>query len=116
MLTITGQGLNGTAVSVTTDDEDCVIQTKSATTLTCQTGAKSSFTTGSSDRPGLHGMTKTVYATKSDFDDFSALVVETSLATTFEVTERYDELEDDTANTSTLADEDFGETVAVPTK
>jgi len=61
-------------------------------------------------------MTKTVYATKSDFDDFSALVVETSLATTFEVTERYDELEDDTANTSTLADEDFGETVAVPTK
>ena len=64
-------------------------------------------------------MSKTVYdptdGSTPDFDDFTAQIVETSLATTFEVTERYDVLEDDTADTSTLADEEFGNSVAVQT-
>ena len=61
MLTITGQGLDGTDVIVTTDDADCAIQTKTSTILTCLTSENLEFTDDSDDRPGQQGLVKTVY-------------------------------------------------------
>ena len=42
-------------------------------------------------------------------------VIEKSLATTFEVTDRYDELDDDTADTSTLNNDLYESSVAIHT-
>lgn len=44
-LTLTGNGFDGTTVSVTADGVDCEVMTKSETELTCLTGANSAPTT-----------------------------------------------------------------------
>ena len=76
-LTISGQGLNGTAISVTADGTDCSVQTASTTEIVCLTGANFAPTVASSDeRPGQPGLTLIIYDPADtevipEFDDFS---------------------------------------------
>ena len=87
-LTITGMGLNGTAVSVTVDDIACDIQTQTSEKLICLTGVQSSPTVSTAERPGQLGLSKIVYnpsdGGRPGFDDFTGTVEETSLATSLE--------------------------------
>lgn len=86
-------------MSVTVDDTACDVETISATSITCRTQAASASATGT-DMPGQPGLTKTVYDPASGstpaYDEFnSADIDETSLATTFEATERWETLYDE---------------------
>ena len=99
-MTITGQGLNGTDITVTADDIACEVQSSSSLSLTCLTGAQASPTASGDERPGQPGLVKTVYDPEDtgalpDYSDFSGVVVELSAALTFESTDRYDELLDE---------------------
>lgn len=67
--------------------------------------------------PGQPGLAKTVYDPTDnslpDYDDFNTdNIVETSLATSFEVTERYETLLDEDADQNSLAS-DFENSVAI---
>jgi hypothetical protein len=116
-LTISGQGLNGTDITVTADGVACDVQSASFTSLTCLTGANSSPTASGDEMPGQVGLVKTVYdpvsGDRPEFDDFSGDVVELSAALVFETTDRYDELLDEEADTGILNDDDFEDNVAV---
>lgn len=85
--------------------------------LTCETGAKGSQSSTGTDMPGQMGLVKTVYdpddGSVPAWDDFSGTLVETSAALVFETTERYDELIEEEADTSTINNGDFESNVAV---
>lgn len=51
-LTLTGQGLNGTDITVTADDIACDVQSSSFTSITCLTGEQSSPSASGDERPG----------------------------------------------------------------
>lgn len=61
--------------------------------------------------PGQMGLIKTVYdpddGSLPGWNDFSGRLVETSAALVFETTERYDELLEEEADTSTINNSDF---------
>lgn len=113
-LIISGQGLNGTDISVTADGVECQVQSSTDTSLTCLTGPNSSPTTSGSEMPGQMGLVKTVYtaASRPDYGDFTGNVDERSAALVFETTDRYEQLLDETIDTGILNDGHYEDNVS----
>lgn len=80
---------------------------------------KASASATGTEMPGQPGLSKTVHdpsdGSQPSFDDFSGEVVELSLATSFDVTDRYDIVLDEDADTSGNLDGDLASEVTTHT-